>query len=103
MSTMMEISDVGNGGGDDPGLSYQLGEHRIRIDFAYEEAATAPNVPSALFDMCKVLNQQLDEIQFVDHSKQVIELDTWPTKQTFNNRFSLQFVEARTASFNELL
>jgi hypothetical protein len=95
MSTMMEISDVGNGGGDDLGLSYQLGEHRICINFSYEEAATAPNVPSALFDMCKVLNQQLDEIQFVDHSKQVIELDTWPTKQTFNDRFSLQFVKAR--------
>jgi hypothetical protein len=57
MSTMMEISDVGNGGGDDPGVSYQLGAHRIRIDFSYEEAATAPNVLSALFDMCKVLNQ----------------------------------------------
>jgi hypothetical protein len=42
MSTMMEISDVGNGGGDDPGVSYhQPGEHRIHIDFSYEEAAVA--------------------------------------------------------------
>jgi hypothetical protein len=39
MSTMMEISDAGNGGGDDPGVSYQLREHRIQIDFSYEEAA----------------------------------------------------------------
>jgi hypothetical protein len=74
MSTIMETSDVRNGGGNDPGVSYQLGEHRICIDFLYEEATTAPNVPSALFDMCKVLNQQLDEIQFVDHTKKTIDL-----------------------------
>jgi hypothetical protein len=93
MSTMIEISDVGSG--DDPGVAYQLGDHRIHIDISYEEGAMAPNVPSVLFDMCKVLNQQIGEIQFVDHTKKTIDLDTWPTKHTFNDRFSLKFDEAR--------
>jgi hypothetical protein len=56
MLTMMEISDVGYGGGDNPGVSYELGEHRIHINFSYDEAATAPNVPSALFDKSTKFN-----------------------------------------------
>jgi hypothetical protein len=95
MPTMMQLSDVGHGGGDDPGASYHLGEHRIRIDFSYAEGASAPNVPSTLFDICQVLNQQIDDIQILDHSKTIIDLDTWPTKQTFDARFSLQLIEAR--------
>jgi hypothetical protein len=92
MSTMMDITDADNGGGNAPPESYKLGEHRIRIDFSYEAATTAPNAPSALFELCKVMNQQIDDIQFADHSRNPIALDTWPTKQTFNDRFSLQFI-----------
>jgi hypothetical protein len=95
MLTMMDIADADNGGGNAPGESYKLGEHRIHIDFSYAAAATAPNSPSALFQLCKVLNQQINNIQFANHSRNIIALDTWPTKQTFNDRFSLQFIEAR--------
>jgi hypothetical protein len=93
--TMAPSSDGDNRGDDDPPASYHLGEHRIRLDFSYTDTDIAPNVPAALFDICKLWKQKIDDIQFVDHAGEVIELDNWPLKPTFQDRFSIQIVEAR--------
>jgi hypothetical protein len=73
--TMALSSDGDNRGDDDPPASYQLGEHRIRLDFSYTDADTAP--------------------QCVDRAGDVIKLDNWPLQSTFKDRFSIQIVEAR--------
>jgi hypothetical protein len=93
--TMAPSSDGDIRGDDDPPASYHLGEHQIRLDFSYIDADTAPNVPAALFEICKLWKQKIDDIQFVNHAGHVIELDNWRLKSTFKDRFSIQIVEAR--------
>jgi hypothetical protein len=94
-TTMAPSSDGDNGGDDDPPASFKLGEHRIRLDFLYTDTDNVPNVPAALFEICKMWKQRIDDIQFVDHAGEVIEMDNWPLKPTFKDRFSIQVVEAR--------
>jgi hypothetical protein len=92
---MTKPSDNDNRDKDDPPASYKLGEHRIRLDFSYTDTDNVPNVPVALFEICKLWKQQTDDITFVDHAGKVIEMDNWPLKPTFKDRFSIQIVEAR--------
>jgi hypothetical protein len=83
--TMAPSSDGNHCGDNDPPASYQLGEHRICLDFSYTDADTAPNVPAALFEICKLWKHKIDDIQFVDHAGDVIELDNWPLKSKKQN------------------
>jgi hypothetical protein len=46
----------------DPHDAFRLGEHRIRLDFSYFESATAPNVPSALFEIFTVWKHNLSDV-----------------------------------------
>jgi hypothetical protein len=75
--------------------AFRLGEHRIRLDFSYFESATAPNVPSALFEIFTVWKHSLSDMVFVDHGGYDIDLDDWPNQTTFKDRFSMMIVEAR--------
>jgi hypothetical protein len=79
----------------DPRDAFRLGKHRIRLDFSYFEGATAPNVPSALFEIFTVWKQNLSDVIFVDHGGYDIDLDDWPNQKTFKDRFSMIIVEAR--------
>jgi hypothetical protein len=92
---MVPSSDGDNGGGDDPPASFKLGEHRICLDFSYTDTDNVLNVPAALFEICKMWKQCIDDIQFVGHAGKVIEMDNWPLKPNFKDRFSIQIVEAR--------
>jgi hypothetical protein len=79
----------------DPHSAFRLGEHCIRLDFSYFESATAPNVPSALFEIFKVWKQNLSDMVFVDHGGYEIDVEDWPNQKTFKDRFSMIIVEAR--------
>jgi hypothetical protein len=58
MPTIAPPSDGNNNGPGDPPNSYQLGEHRIRLDFSYSEVDRAPNVPVALFEIVSFGNRK---------------------------------------------
>jgi hypothetical protein len=79
----------------DPHDAFRLDEHRIQLDFSYFESATAPNVPSVLFEIFTVWKHNLSDVVFVDHVGYDIDLDDWPNQTTFKDRFSMIIVEAR--------
>jgi hypothetical protein len=94
--TMAMITDDENHDVNHPHDAYKIGEHHIRLDFSYAEDVDPPNVPSALLEIFRLRRQLLDaNMQFIYHAGEAIDLDNWPTRSTFQDRFSIQIIERR--------
>jgi hypothetical protein len=95
MPTMTPLFGGAFCSGDDPPGPFKVDEHRIHIHFSYDEDATAPIVPSALYEICKSYNQNITDLYLLDHAGDPIEMVNWPTQSTFDDRFSVSIIKAR--------